>query len=85
MTKKEYLVQEYSKYIDGLLSRKMDFYYNPSTARIEPFKIADGLWYVGDKKVCIRNIYKYYYCCCYCYYFGLTVGIGSINLCKHHA
>jgi metallo-beta-lactamase class B len=56
MTKKEYLVQEYSKYIDGLLSHKMDFYYNPSTARIEPFKIADGLWYVGDKKVCIHLI-----------------------------
>jgi hypothetical protein len=26
----------------------MDFMHHPSIARIEPFKIADGLYYVGD-------------------------------------
>ena len=29
---------------------------NPSTVRFEPFKIADGLYYVGDRKVCIHLI-----------------------------
>ena len=35
---------------------KKDFYTNPSVARVEPFKIADGLYYVGDKKVCVHLI-----------------------------
>lgn len=34
----------------------MEFYTNPSVARIEPFKIADQLYYVGDKKVCVHLI-----------------------------
>ena len=35
---------------------KAEFYAHPSIARIDPFKIADGLYYVGDKKVCIHLI-----------------------------
>lgn len=56
MTKKEYLVKEYDSFMEARLSKVMDFYKNPSIARIEPFEIADGLWYVGDKKVCIHLI-----------------------------
>lgn len=32
------------------------FYTHPSSAFIEPFRIADGLWYVGDKSVCVHLI-----------------------------
>ncbi len=56
MTREEYLAEKYAAYRDKYTSGKMDFYHNPSIARIDPFKIADGLWYVGDKKVCIHLI-----------------------------
>ena len=32
------------------------FYTHPASAFIEPFRIADGLYYVGDKKVCLHLI-----------------------------
>ena len=33
-----------------------DFYAEPSIEFIEPFKIADDLYYVGDRLVCIHLI-----------------------------
>ena len=36
------------------LAAHKEFYTYPSTAALEPFRIADGLYYVGDKKVCIH-------------------------------
>ena len=56
MTKKEYLVKEYDEFRKPYLAKKMDFFHNPSVARIDPFEIADGLWYVGDTKVCVHLI-----------------------------
>ncbi len=56
MTKKEFLLEKFHEAWGGYASRMMDFYKNPSTAYIEPFKIADGLYYVGDKKVCVHLI-----------------------------
>lgn len=56
MTKKEYLINKYKEQYSQYLANKMDFICNPSIARIEPFRIADGLYYVGDKKVCIHLI-----------------------------
>ena len=33
-----------------------EFYAAPSTKAIAPFRIADDLYYVGDRKVCIHLI-----------------------------
>lgn len=56
MAKKEFFVKKYqerwNKYIEG----HREFFANPSTGYIEPFKIADNLYYVGDKYVCIHLI-----------------------------
>lgn len=38
------------------LARHEMFYTHPSTEAIAPFRIADGLYYVGDKQVCIHLI-----------------------------
>lgn len=56
MTRKEFLYEKYCEFSDKYNSQNAAFYTNPSIARIEPFKIADGLYYVGDKKVCIHLI-----------------------------
>ena len=56
MTKQEYLSELTRARIDEYYKNKMDFFINPSTARIDPFRIADGLYYVGDKKVCAHLI-----------------------------
>ena len=56
MTKKEFLMEKYRKKMEGYLEKNKAFYANPSIARIDPFKIADQLYYVGDKKVCIHLI-----------------------------
>ena len=56
MTRKEFLIKKYNEAFNDYLNGKKEFYANPSVARIEPFKIADGLYYVGDKKVCIHLI-----------------------------
>lgn len=56
MTPKEYFLAKYHEYINAKSDTKKDFNTNPSIARIEPFKIADQLYYVGDKKVCIHLI-----------------------------
>ena len=56
MTKREFLLEMYREKREKSQQSKRIFLSNPSTARIEPFKIADGLYYVGDKKVCIHLI-----------------------------
>jgi metallo-beta-lactamase class B len=56
MTKREYMLNKYKEFYEGYTARKMEFYRHPSIARMDPFKIADGLYYVGDKKVCIHLI-----------------------------
>ena len=56
MTREEILMEKYhemwKKYIDG----KMEFFKTPAIGRMDPFKIADNLYYVGDKYVCIHLI-----------------------------
>ena len=56
MDAKEFLLKKFNEMIGGHFSSNMEFYANPSIARIDPFKIADGLYYVGDKRVCIHLI-----------------------------
>lgn len=56
MTRNEFLLEKYRERIDKYRENNKAFYTNPSIARIEPFKIADNLYYVGDKKVCIHLI-----------------------------
>ncbi len=56
MTKKEYLLEKYHNFVENKKQSWQAFYANPSIARLEPFQIADQLYYVGDKKVCIHLI-----------------------------
>lgn len=56
MTRKEYLLESVQENKKKQKRVNAAFYTNPSIARIDPFKIADGLYYVGDKKVCIHLI-----------------------------
>ncbi len=56
MKTKEYFIKMFEEGYKKKSSAKLDFYTNPSIARIDPFRIADGLYYVGDKKVCIHLI-----------------------------
>lgn len=56
MTKKEYLLEKYDEIMDKYVESHREFYKNPSIEYIKPFKIADQLYYVGDKKVCIHLI-----------------------------
>lgn len=56
MTREEILRQKYDEIRSNYKNNNIAFYTNPSIARIEPFKIADNLYYVGDKKVCIHLI-----------------------------
>ena len=56
MTKKEYLLKKYNETMDRYVENHKEFYKNPSIEYIKPFKIADQLYYVGDKKVCIHLI-----------------------------
>lgn len=56
MTRNEFLIEKYHEVHNNYTQKNKEFYTNPSIARIEPFKIADGLYYVGDKKVCIHLI-----------------------------
>ena len=56
MTKHEFLTAKYIEGRDKYRKNHYEFYSNPSTARCEPFKIADNLYYVGDKKVCVHLI-----------------------------
>ena len=56
MTREEFLREKKKEKIENYHKKHAAFYTNPSTARIEPFKIADRLYYVGDKYVCIHLI-----------------------------
>ena len=56
MTREEFLMGKFSERIGRYKENNKVFYANPSIERIEPFKIADNLYYVGDKKVCIHLI-----------------------------
>ena len=56
MTKKEFLIEKYNEHHEKYAKSNKEFYKNPSIARVDPFKIADGLYYVGDKKVCVHLI-----------------------------
>ncbi|MBQ4517670.1 MAG: MBL fold metallo-hydrolase [Clostridia bacterium] len=56
MTKKGYLIGKYYELMDSKKESKIAFYTNPANARLESFQIADQLYYVGDKKVCIHLI-----------------------------
>lgn len=42
--------QQQKEYMD----KHAAFYADPWTAAIEPFRMADGLYYVGDRKVCVH-------------------------------
>jgi len=56
MTKKDFLLKKYHEMAEIYYEKNKDFFANPSIAYIKPFKIADELYYVGDKKVCIHLI-----------------------------
>lgn len=56
MTRKEFLIEKYIEIHNKYAESKREFFTNPSSERIEPFKIADELYYVGDKKVCVHLI-----------------------------
>lgn len=56
MTRTEYLEAKYTEMRQKYRNTNHAFNINPSIARIDPFMIADGLYYVGDKKVCIHLI-----------------------------
>ena len=56
MTREEFLMEKYRAIKGNYVRSNKNFYTNPSIARIEPFEIADGLYYVGDRKVCVHLI-----------------------------
>ena len=56
MTREAFLIEKFKEIKGNLVRSNKSFYTNPSVARIEPFEIADGLYYVGDKKVCVHLI-----------------------------
>lgn len=56
LKEKEYLMEKFEAFRVAYVEKKKDFFVNPSIARIDPFRIADGLYYVGDRKVCIHLI-----------------------------
>lgn len=56
MDRKEFLEQKYIETRQKWLPKKAAYYANPATSFVEPFKIADNLYYVGDKQVCIHLI-----------------------------
>lgn len=49
-------IRTYKEVIDGFLPALKDYYENPESYNIEPFKIFGNLYYVGDKKVCMHLI-----------------------------
>ena len=56
MTRSEYMIKKYDDFRVQYIGKKMEFYRHPSSERIDPFRIADRLYYVGDKKVCMHLI-----------------------------
>lgn len=56
MGRKEYLEEKYVESRKKWLPLKAKYYANPATSYVAPFQIADNLYYVGDKQVCIHLI-----------------------------
>lgn len=56
MTKHEYFLNKYYELRKKNFPKTKEFYETPSKYMIEPFRIADNLYYVGDKKVCVHLI-----------------------------
>ncbi len=56
MTREEFLRNKQAERTNRYHNKHAAFYSNPSIARIQPFQIADRLYYVGDKDVCIHMI-----------------------------
>lgn len=56
MDRTEFLAQKYLEARQKWLPKKAEYYANPAISYVEPFKIADNLYYVGDKQVCIHLI-----------------------------
>ncbi len=56
MTKNDFLIQKCNESITAFKDEIRGFFANPSVDYVEPFEIADGLYYVGDRRVCIHLI-----------------------------
>ncbi len=56
MNRAAFLEEKYRELSAQYYEALTEFYAHPSIAWIEPFKIADGLYYVGDRKVCVHLI-----------------------------
>lgn len=56
MTREEYLIQKFETRAHAKSETKERYYSTPSVMAIEPFRIADHLYYVGDKRVCVHLI-----------------------------
>ncbi len=56
MTREEFLEAKFQEYYKTHWANHKAFFENPAIARVEPFKISDNIWYVGDKCVCIHLI-----------------------------
>lgn len=56
MDRTEFLEQKIESRRQKYLAAHIDFYASPAIAAAEPFKIADRLYHVGDKKVCVHLI-----------------------------
>ncbi len=56
METKDILKEQFDVLWGAYLDRMMPFFKDPANERVEPFKIADSLYYVGDKRVCIHLI-----------------------------
>lgn len=56
MDRKTYLLQQFEARTKRFLDGHESFYRNPASMAMEPFQIADQLYYVGDKQVCIHLI-----------------------------
>lgn len=56
MSEREQLAERFARSQEAYVRKHQSFFENPSSARLEPFQIADGLYYVGDRLVCIHLI-----------------------------
>ena len=56
MTREEILLNKFSDLVEAGKESGRAFRQNPAIIRMDPFKMADNLYYVGDKKVCIHLI-----------------------------
>lgn len=56
MTRHDFLMEKFKEKTAAHKAHNENFFKNPATERIDPFKIADDLYYVGDKRVCIHLI-----------------------------